>query len=330
MTTGVFLCLLLVGQPLQLRASSSDGGFQPFETRDQNLLNLIHGQALPTDARLINKNHHRWSTSLIITNTLNSGSTADEDINLDYEAYRFNLSYQYGLDDDWNIKVDIPVIHQSAGFLDSTIDSWHTFFGLPRGNRPQVANDQYDIHYTYQTQTLIEVDEASTTLGDIQLAVAGSVIKESRTQLSLWAGLKLATGDSDKLSSNGATDLSAWLAWNRQLTASWLLNLNAGAVIPGASNYQGIPLSDHAFYGHIMLGWLATDNINIKVQLQGHTSYYDQSQLTILDDTYFLTFGGSVKINSCQWLDVAFNEDIKVDSSPDASLLLSWRGYSDC
>jgi hypothetical protein len=222
------------------------------------------------------------------------------------------------------------VIHLSAGFLDSTIDDWHTFFGLPRGNRPLVEHDQYDIHYIYQSQTFIDLDEASTTLGDIQLAVAHSVIKKDKVQLSLWADLKLPTGDSDKLSGSGATDISAWLALNRQFAESWLLNLNAGAVIPGKSNYQDIPLADYALYGHIMLGWLVTDNINLKVQLQGHTSYYDQSQLNILDDTYFLTFGGSVKINSCQWLALAVNEDIKVDSSPDASFLLSWRGYSDC
>jgi hypothetical protein len=315
---------------LQLRASSSNGGFHPFETRDQNLFNLIHGQALPTDARLLSKDQNLWSSSLIVTNTLNSDTSSEEEIYLDYEAYRFNLSYQYGFDEGWNFKIDVPVMHQSAGFLDSAIDNWHTFFGLPRGNRPLVADDQYDIHYTYQGQNLIELDEASTTLGDIQLAVAHSLIEQDSTQFSIWAGLKLPTGDSDKLSGSGATDLSAWLALNQQLAKSWRLNLNAGAVIPGQSNFHNIPLSDYTLYGHLMLGWLATDIINLKVQLQGHTSFYDQSQLKILDNTYFATFGGSLKINSCQWLDFAVNEDIKVDSSPDASFLFSWRGYSDC
>ena len=146
--------------------------------------------------------------------------------------------------------------------------------------------------------------------------------------MSLWASLKLPTGDEDKLSSNGATDFSAWLALDQQLTDSWLINLNAGSVVLGNDNYKNMPLSDFALYGHIALGWLIADNIDLKLQLQGHTSYYDQSQLKILADTYFLTFGGSIKINQCNQLDIAMSEDIKIDASPDTSLLINWRSYT--
>jgi hypothetical protein len=37
-----------------------------------------------------------------------------------------------------------------------------------------------------------------------------------------------------------------------------------------------------------------------------------------------------IAINPCQQLDFAMNEDIKVNASPDASLLMNWRIYSDC
>lgn len=76
-----------------------------------------------------------------------------------------------------------------------------------------------------------------------------------------------------------------------------------------------------------MLGWLVSDSINLKLQLQGHTSYYEDSQLQILGDTYFLTFGGSIKINQCNQLDIAMSEDINVGASPDVSLLINWRSY---
>ena len=325
------LCLLIIGCSTQLTAAADDynqTNFQPFETRDQNLFNLIHGQALPTNAALNNKAQGTWSSSMVISNTLNIDSNVDESIYLDYEAYRFNFSYQYGLDDNWDVKLDIPLIYQSGGVFDSAIDSWHEFWGLPRGNRPFVEHNQYDIQYAYQSQALVDLDEKSTTLGDIQIAAARSIIKNNSTAMSLWASLKLPTGDEDKLTSNGVTDVSAWLALNQQLSNSWLINMNAGVVVLGKDNYKNIPLSDQTFYGHVMLGWLISDNINLKLQLQGHTSYYDQSQLKILADTYFLTFGGSIKIGQCNQLDIAMNEDIKVDSSPDASLLISWRSYT--
>jgi hypothetical protein len=324
----VRLCLLFVIFPAHLIASPKANDYHPFETRDQNLFNLIHGQALPTSASLNKKTQSLWSSSLVITNTLNIESNVNESIYLDYEAYRFNFSYQYGLSENWNLKIDVPVIYQGGGVFDSAIDSWHKFIGLPRGKRPLVENNQYNINYAYQTQPLLNLDESSITLSDMQIAVARSIIEKNNTTMSLWASLKLPTGDKNKLSSNGATDFSTWLALNQQLAQSWVINLNAGAVVLGKDEYQNIPLSDYAVYGHIMLGWLVTEDINLKVQLQGHTSYYDQSQLKILGNSYFLTFGTSIKLGRCQQLDFAVSEDIKVDASPDASLLINWRSYT--
>lgn len=311
-----------------IAATDNQADFQPFETRDQNLFNLIHGQALPTNAHLNKKSQGRWASSLAITNTVNIESTTDENIYLDYEAYRFNFSYQYGLNDKWNLKLDVPLIYQSGGVFDSAISRWHEFFGLPDGKRPLVERNQYDVQYAYRSQTLVELNEASSTLGDIQIAVARSLIENRQTSMSLWGNLKLPTGNEDKLTGNGATDFSAWLALNQRLSQNWVMNLNTGAVILGASSYKNMPLSDYALYGHIMLGWLVSDNINLKLQLQGHTSYYEKSRLNILGSTYLLTFGGSININQCNQLDIAFTEDIKVDASPDASLLISWRSFT--
>ncbi|HHJ34807.1 MAG TPA: DUF3187 family protein, partial [Gammaproteobacteria bacterium] len=200
--------------------------------------------------------------------------------------------------------------------------------GLPRGERPSVADNEYRIQYSNKNQDLINLDETSTSLGDIQIAAARSVLKNNRTTMSLWGSVKLPTGDKSKLSGNGATDFSTWLALNQQFTNSWLMNINAGTVFLGSDNFQNIPLSDHVYYGHIMLGWLASEFFDLKVQLQGHTSYYRKTRLRAIGDTYFMTFGTSIKINQCNRLDIAVSEDIKVNASPDVSLLINWRSYS--
>ncbi len=184
---------MLSSLPTHLTAAPDAIDYGPFEIREQNLFNLIHGQALPTNAALIKNNEHLWSSSLVISNTLNIDASANESIYLDYETYRFNFSYQYGLNDHWNLKLDIPLLHQSGGFLDSSIDSWHEFFGLPRANRPFIEDNQYHINYTSGTQSLVDLNEASTTLGDIQIAAARSLINNNNTSMSLWAGLKLPT-----------------------------------------------------------------------------------------------------------------------------------------
>jgi hypothetical protein len=326
---GVFLCLMLFYSSAALADNAiAATDYNPFETRDQNLFNLIHGQALPTNATLIAKQQDLWSIGLVITNTVNTESKKDETIYLDYEAYRFNLSYQYGLNKNWNVKIDVPVMHQSGGIFDSPIDSFHKLMGLPKGQRSSIKDNQYNVIYNSQSQTRIDLDKSSTTLGDIQLAAARTLLNNEQTSLSLWAGLKLPTGNKNKLSGSGAADVSSWLALNQQLTQSWLININTGIVIPGSNKYKNMPIANSVAYGHLMLGWLASDSISLKLQLQGHTSYYKKSDLKILGDTYMLTFGTSIKLNQCNQLDIAMSEDIKVNATPDVSLLINWRSYS--
>ena len=320
--------LITMQSPALLAEVTGRINYNPFETRDQNLLNLVHGQPLPTNAALNAESQSLWSSSLVITNTVNIESSASEDILIDYESYRFNVSYQYGLNDNWNLKLDIPVIYQGSGVFDSAIESWHKFFGLPNGQRPGVERGQYNIDYNLDGQALLNQNSASTSLGDIQLTAARSLMDNERTTMSLWGSLKLPTGSENKLSGNGGVDISAWLALNQRLAQSWRINLNAGAIILGKDQYKDIPLSDYAVFGHVVLSWLVTDAVNLKIQAQGHSSYYDQSSLKILGDTMFMTFGGSININQCNQLDIAISEDMYVEASPDISLLINWRSYT--
>jgi hypothetical protein len=196
---------------------------------------------------------------------------------------------------------------------------------LPEASRPFVENNQYNINYASQGKTFLNLNEENLSLGDLQIAAAHKLIDDESTAISVWASLKLPTGNKNKATGNGSVDASVWLAINKKLADNWRLNINAGSTILGTDEYQGITLSDYAAYGHVMLGWILTDSINLKLQLQGHSRYYDNSRLRILGSTHLLTFGGTIKINNCHYLDIAMSEDIKLGASPDASLLLSWQ-----
>lgn len=331
MTTGVFLYLIIflaALNPLQLLAVPDDRDYSPFTTRDQNLFNMIHGQGLPTNAALLPASQSLWSTSLSIANAINIESPGDEYLYLDYESYRLNLSWQYGLNENWNIKLDVPLLYQSGGIFDTAIDQWHRLFGMPRGKRPYIENNQYRVSYSLAGDTLFEQDSGSFNPADIQLSAGRRLLKKTGSELSLWAGLKLPSGNEDRLSGSGTTDIAAWLALNRQLSDNWLLNANAGLVIPGQNSYRGMTVAGNVWYGHAMLGWLFNETVQLKLQLQGHTSYYPDSQTKILGDTVFVMFGGSININHCNRLDISVSEDILVDASPDISLLLNWRYYT--
>lgn len=326
------LCVAILGI---VSATTAQADFSPFQTRDQNPFNLIHGQPLPINAKTAAAGELRWRSSLAVTNTLNSQQLADESIYLDVESYRLNLGLQYGLNENWAVNFDLPLIHKGAGFLDSVINSWHKLFNLPQASRPTVENDQYRIQRTLNGSTLTDLQSADTGIGDLQLGLGHTLYVSQQSRLSVWAGLKLPTGNPGSLNSNGAIDASIWLAANKQPAEHWRLNTNVGLVLPavyvtGHESPYNTDLEQQVFFGHIMLAWQAMDWLDLKIQLQGHTAYYNNSNLRLLGSTYLATFGGSLHLNSCNSLDIGVSEDIKVEASPDVSFLFSWRHFDDC
>ncbi len=313
----------------------ANADFSPFQTRDQNPFNLIQGQPLPVNAAIARKNQLLWTSTLTITNTSNVQQLPDEAIQLDYESYRLNLGLQYGFSNNWAVSMTLPFIYKGGGFLDDSINSWHHFFNQPQGNRPNVANNQYNIQRVQNGVMTTNLQSASSGIGDLQLSLAYLLTTSTTNRISLWTGLKLPTGDSAKLNSNDAIDASIWLALNHQLAQHWFFNTNAGVVLPaiiitGSRNANNSGISDQVLYGHAMLAWQVLDGLDLKLQLAGHTSYYKNSGLLLLGSTYFTTFGGTIHLNRCNNIDIGINEDIKVAASPDVSFLFTWRHQGSC
>ncbi len=333
MQTITKFCLILSIIAFQTGSALAD--FSPFQTHDQNPFNLIQGQPLPVNAQLTAEDQLLWSSNLAITNTLNSQQSGNQSIKLDFESYRINIGLEYGLSNNWAIKINLPLIRKGGGFLDSSINDWHKFFRLPQGNRPTTANNQYRIQRTQNGSTVTRLQSADSGAGDLQLSLANQFYTTPETSISLWTGLNLPTGNSAKLNGNGAIDASFWLALNHQFGQRWFFNTNSGFVLPAiivtngkTANNTG--LSRQVLFGHVMLAWQALDWLDIKLQLEGHTSYYPDSGLRLLGSTYITTFGGTVHINQCNNIDIGVSEDIKVTASPDVSFLVTWRYMDGC
>ena len=120
----------------------------------------------------------------------------------------------------------LPWISHSGGFLDSTIDAWHEFFGLPEGIRPNLDQDQLSYIVQRQGTDLYRLDEPVSGIGDLQLGMSvelGSFAKHAqpgtisgyfrRIPWRLSLNLKLPTGDIDKLTGSGAVDYAIGIGW---------------------------------------------------------------------------------------------------------------------
>ena len=268
--------------------------------------------------------------TLDIANTLNGETNSTEKLLIDFESYNLRLTWLYALNEEWALKIDIPLIHYGGGFLDNTIDSWHDFFHLPRASRPQVKDNQFQIFYERNGQPLINISTSNGSLGDIQTALGKSIIDKEGAALSLWLAADLPTGESSSLIGNDSSDLSIWLAGEYQLAPAWQTDINLGVLFPGQNQLTALEVTDHVYFAYAGIEWQVHELIDLRIQLNGHSSFYSNSQLTFLGSAYSMVFGGRIHVTDCSDMDLAFSEDVQVGATPDVSFLLTWRSRTNC
>jgi hypothetical protein len=303
----------------------------PFQTRDQNPFSMVYGQPLPTGARLPEPGRATYAVALDIANTLNLNESADETLLLDFESYVLTTSLSYSPAVNWALKIDIPLIYRGSGFLDHTIDNWHTRFGLPRASRAKTADDQLSIVHTRNGLTDVDIGASTSGIGDTQFSLGRQFVASDDSAVSLWVAVDLPTGERDILTGNGAVDYSVWIATENRLYAAWAVDANVGVTLPGDSVIATTPTRDAVAFGHAGLQWSVIPFIDLKLQLAAHSAYYKDTRMKMLGRSYILVFGGTVKLGRCSALDIGVSEDIKVGSAPDVSFLASWASdIGDC
>ena len=319
--SGAFLCLLFAS-PI----ASADA----FISRDQNPLVQIHGLPYIASARITPADSFNWSLTYNITNTLNSESDSTESLLLDYESHELNFSFSMGLENDWAFRLDIPLIHYGGGFLDNAIDGWHQAFSLPQANRPNVADNQFQLRYLDNSNTVVDIIDPNSGIADVQIGLGKQLHASADHATSLWLTADLPTGNQAELSGSEHTDFIVQLASQHRLHQRWQLDASLALVRPGDSQLNGVKIADTAWFAHTGIEWQAHPKFDLRVQLNGHTDIYPDSTLKLLGSSYLIVFGGRIHLDACADFDIAISEDLKVGASPDASFIFSYRQRTAC
>lgn len=258
----------------------------------------------------------------------------NESLLFDGETSRTIVSMRYGLSERWEAGADVPMISHDGGILDSFIEGWHDFFGMPQGGRDNARSNQ--LHYYYQRNDSDALDYSSSNggFGDLALFASYQLLAAepgARRSVALRSGVKLPTGNSNRLRSSGAVDAHLRLTasdaetlreWNTTLFAS------AGVLWLGKGDILENQQRRWVGFGSIGIGWMPLSWIDFKLQLDGHTSFYNNSELTQINSSSLqLGIGGSLHFSERVSLDLAVVEDVIVDSAPDVVFhsALNWR-----
>jgi len=295
---------------LGLLHAAGSGAEEFFPIRDENP--LLRGFYLPLASDARSNDPVMLTAALTISNTINVESRGDENLFVDGESDTLRISYGDVLAAGWRYRFTVPLIRDGGGFLDTTIDTWHQLFGLPRGERPYYPKNQLDYFYSGNGQ--IHLDHSQTSFGNTATEAGWFAADDDARTVSLWGGLEAPTGSTAKLTSDGAWDAAVW-AHMAQRGILWQIGAEAGVVQAfGDELFAGSGHRAAAFMRTALTrslgGW------SLRAQIDGQTRRVD-SELRFLGPSLQLTLGAAHRLRGRWRVEMGFMEDLAVNTAPD-------------
>ncbi len=305
----------------------------PFPTSNQSPLVQIFGLPSAGPASLLPAGKFTLDVAEDVASNFAHDETSREKILLDGESYRTTLTLRRGIGHDLEAGVELPLVGHGGGIFDGFIEGWHDTFNLPQGGRKSAPKNRLLYRYEKDGRVRLLLDESGLGLGDIRLTAGWQLHRggsgTARNALALRGSLKLPTGSSAWLRGSGSTDIALWLTANSTFTLPdrWgeLGFYGAGG---GMVMTRGDVLADQqrhaAGFGSAGFGYAPVDWITLKLQLDGHTPFYANTDLRELGNSALeIRMGGDINLSTATSLSIAVSEDLAVYTAPDVTLHLS-------
>ena len=313
---------LLLGS---LTAIADDQSLDSFPLRHHNPFLQIYGLPAFQTAVVASPGGFTVGVSFDISNDADDTESAMEELIIDGETTTIGLSLRRRVLDRLELGIDVPYIWHSGGVLDGIIKNWHDLFGLSNARRAG-PEDQLRHSYVSNGTTLVGLDSSVSGVGDVQLSAAMPL-----SNFTVRLSVKLPTGDADKLTGSGATDVAlgvygsrVYQFFERDLGVSGFvgaLALGDGDVLPELQR-SFVP------YGGLALRWRATERFALATQLSVQGSYFDTNFDDIGGNTLQLGLGADYRAGDFLWR-FAIAEDLNAQATADFAMHFSVRYSAD-
>lgn len=325
-------CLLLLISACISADETASLTTAPFAVSNTNPFIIIHGLPVMEEASLLKPGSSRFQFQFDFTNNSIASESARESVTLDGETYRARLIWKRGLGNGWQIGAELPLISHQNGVMDNLIEGWHDLFGL--SNRDRDPGPKNRLHYSYERDgtTLSEMSSGTNGVGDLRL-IASKQLGDPRTDrvLALHAGLKLPTGDADKLMGSGATDLALWVSgampnlWRAQRLGGYA---QLGILAMDEADILNEVQRDLVWFAGFGLHWGGLDGVIVKCQIDLNDAFYDSDLAQLGRHSSLLTLGGTIPLDDGQSaVDLAIGENLATDATPDFMINLAYRRH---
>ena len=270
----------------------------------------------------------QFTHSLFITNTYQTEGINNETLVIDVENYRYDFSIAYQ-QNDWRLSAKIPLIFNQSGSLDGLIEDWHDFWGLPGGGRNANPNDQINIEYIKNGQTIFLQNQADNDVGDIEVSLSYRISGDEKKSTEVSLGIELPTGSVETNSGNEATDVAIWLSHERTATELTSLYGLIGYSRLGKGGQLSEQLTSGTWVAQLGAEHHFTSNITGILQFDMHSALIKDSALKAFGNSLQMQAGLQFgKLIPNHDMVLFFSEDILAGSAPDITFgVRVSRGY---
>lgn len=250
-----------------------------------------------------------------------SNSAGQEQLILDGELHRTDLRYARRLSKRSSFSVELPWVYHGGGHLDSTIETWHEWFGLPNGNRHERPQNKLEYLYQRNSETLINIQDSQSGVGDVTLSLQHKLNLPVELTYLWTTSIVLPTGSDKKLTGSGAYAASltfTMLSPPSSLASSqigWFAS--AGAVLYEHRGLLSDYREDMLWFGQAGMNWRWTDWLVLKAQVESQSSLYRSILADMESPGLQLSAGFNARLGKRSSLELFFTEDLDVGTAPD-------------
>ena len=300
----------------------------PVKTGNMNPFMIGYGAVVPDSPFLVQQDELTVSVKLELANNSISANSATEEITIDGESYLADINLRYGYSRNLELIVDIPLLYHSSGFLDQIIKNWHNLWGISNSRRDVFPNNQLLYQYRKDGNTLISIDTGTGGVGDVVMGLkfSNEELRSGNTTVALRTDIKLPTGDADKLTGSGATDVAlsvhaANAAFLDDINTilyggAGLVALGKGDILPGIQK----ELNTSGYFG---ASWNATHRLALIAQLNYQSAYYKSDLKQLGKNSLQLYLNAAYTDRSNVSYELGFGENLTTSPTPDFLLYFS-------
>ena len=239
------------------------------------------------------------------------------------------LSIGYGLGNKAELTLVVPYSKHSGGNLDGFIENWHSFFDLPDGGRRHSPKNRLLYQVKNNGRESFALGPNSTgAFGDISIIFSKNLSDRKNQLWKVSAGVKLPSGKFSDLSGSEFTSFFSMAHYSNLSILrfpKWHFNQTLGVLKNNADNLFETKVKSLVYFGSSQVGRKVRERLDLKFQLDYHTSFYSSDLKQLGKASAQLVLGGTIKVSESFALDLSITEDIAANTAPDVTFSLGLR-----